>query len=1675
MFIRFQCTCGKTFKVTADYAGKRSKCPKCGTTMIIPPSSPPEPAPASTPPPAPKPATGLSLAADAPPPQPPPPANGGMELVEEHFGVGGKTDVEPVTPAPAPAPAPAPKPAGGSPPELQLVTESFGIGGKTDVEPAKAPAIEPVAATPAAAPAIGPGAPTIAPPAEGAAIAVGAAAEERRCGKCGMPVPVDAVICVECGAKLAGKDAPAPDAAPAAPPKKKGLAGAIQRLRRHKQFRVIVAAAAVVVLGLGTAAVLMVKKALTPPPPPPPAAVAPPTTLPAPKPEEKPKPPEPEVRWTGFADPAATARDRLARAGGLLVAHLKDKPAPAALADAGVPTADASAFTYVGPEIASEKRLRLLLNESGAGTVNAFFSDGAIWPLSADDLKAVKLTRQEGRWLTKADAALLTRMGPQARVTNLRPAPVRVAIDNAPPKTVAPGQTVLFPVPAGARRATLTLAGKTDSVACEFRPGVVFAITLPRNQDLPYIPVRLYRELLQSPKPRITGYTLDADGSAVKSMRSALETVFPGAKGRNAVTISFDAAVDGHTFDGRIERDAYILDELDGKPIQVNEINRMEQGLLRYRNGASVVYLRSKELGVVRTEELPNVEVAALALYPAVATTAGRRPGMPGLPPGPALPEMPSAMPPAMMPGPGGRALAPVAKLEFAAPAFRIGPDCQLLSAASKVSHEAATQLLLRLAQPTEKMDRRAMPYGAPEAPGLPPGGPLGPGRTGPGGREAPSMPADKALACVEIPPATLYATLAVYADPGAARFLATQYEKTAEQPGAGFGELLLALARCGGASMVSQIESAAAKAPLTAAIALTTIDHPAARNALAKVLAGWKETDMAQAAKVWPPVAGPACRAALVEVLAWARPDLLDSVPTLNALMAFEPGTLERVLVARVVPAPPPPATASASTTTLPGAAPREHEEPPPAPAVTASVASAKLGAPPSWLVLAHLRNRDAVEYFIKLLTQKDAAKKEQALVALAEVKDASLVAPVAATLLREKETPVRRAAVRLLVSFADADAAKALIQAMDKELLLTAVVDAVPAFVRNAGRDATAELLVKMVDTALKDTKAPDAKRGPGAPPPPPVERMPGMPGGAAVAADSLASPAQVVKALSQLGAQSDAAKAALDAALKHSEPAVRAAAWSGRTPDAAALAEAMKDASPVVKVAALELLKGAPAATAARLLEAAFKDPAPEVRLAALKLLPTLSGADAAASKLIAEALTNDDPLLVAAATEAAMKDPNPALGPALLAALSKQSTARVEEGAAGALAVLIEAVAARRVADGAMSIASLLANPSLDIKVVAVRALIALRDPKTSDALAATLNKNKEPEIVAAALPALGQSDDPTVIKAVLDFVQRDDLAEEARELVLSHLAARCAAPGPYANWLAKGGLKEGDFDVLLKLAAKPGADRKGFIQIGRRGLADSNTEVRHRAADLLGRFTDDAEVRRELLATLKADVSNVAGAVGIVLSQTTDVAGLAALGDMYNELAAAAGAGATSGGTGANTSGTTTGSTAAPAPARAPKYPGLAKVSAEENLLLRKAIVLGIAAVGLAPATAEEKKDLGEQPKDELAARTLRRIWGLDKSPEIVPAIIAAYEKMRSGLSIQFLSEYVMRPDPARPDALGAEAVAAIARLAPLDREDALKALREFVRGTVPAETSAVAADAVNDLESKPDA
>ena len=84
MSIQFSCEfCGESFAVGDRFAGKRTKCPTCLVSLVVPtPAAPPDPVPAA----ATQPVGGGAVSASAPPPAPPAAGFDDFELVDDPAG-----------------------------------------------------------------------------------------------------------------------------------------------------------------------------------------------------------------------------------------------------------------------------------------------------------------------------------------------------------------------------------------------------------------------------------------------------------------------------------------------------------------------------------------------------------------------------------------------------------------------------------------------------------------------------------------------------------------------------------------------------------------------------------------------------------------------------------------------------------------------------------------------------------------------------------------------------------------------------------------------------------------------------------------------------------------------------------------------------------------------------------------------------------------------------------------------------------------------------------------------------------------------------------------------------------------------------------------------------------------------------------------------------------------------------------------------------------------------------------------------------------------------------------------------------------------------------------------------------------------------------------------------------
>ena len=1187
-------------------------------------------------------------------------------------------------------------------------------------------------------------------------------------------------------------------------------------------------------------------------------------------------------------------------------------------------------------------------------------------------------------------------------------------------------------------------------------------------------------------------FTVDRkEGFAVKSVKSSTQTVdFLEGDGRTALPLDLRSIAAKIT---RENENVTIEGPAAGQPILVSEIGRLEAGIVKFKGDITVTF-RKTALGVLRCEELPNTDPAAVSLPEAQQAEAGK----------------PSASNPATAPAP---------RPAFPAVTFTPLPDCQAIAAALASSAPAAVASLLQRAQlepnSAEAAPVRETPPAAgerfPNAPqqgrrGIPPGAMMrGRGPRSPEAQGAPAKPPTETGSerpvrpPQEIPASLVYADLAVYGDPSAFDVLKAQYEKMpadSVKSSPAYPPLLLALARSGGISALSYLRTASANAPTSAVIALSTIDDPAARQALNEILAKWTPDQVVEAVDEWPVVAGPACRITFIETLASAKPALLDDPAALNALMRLDPFTLERALAKRLAaesaePPPESPATAQPSAAPQPpppgrrGRGPMGRGGPMPGmarrgpmpgmnrPAETTVFRSP---APPSWLALAYLKNDAAVTRFVQWLgSDNDLAKRQSAAAALGEVNDPSVV-PILTALLNDKETALRRTAARSLAQMPDAAVVAALDAAMDKNLLVSAIVEQAPAIAAKAGTEATAKLLAEMLTVAAGEktaaekpaaaapapekASAPPRGRGPargpqgrGGPPrgrgpsQPPTSSPAPPPAAVKAREPGMATAMMILEAINRLGLYSPEVKTALEAAREAPDADVRAAAYKAREQaiaaesaadrSASAIAAAglaLKDKDGTVRCAGIGLLSAADPKEALALLLPAVKDPSPEVRAAALAALPEIAD-DPDIAAAIKEALSDPSPDVVRAAAVAAAQ--RPALGADIQAALSQ---------AVGPLTLR-------------------LTDPNLEVRLAAIRALGKLKDAAAISSLQSVLT-DKDPKVVQEAVRALSESDAPDAVKASLDALAlgKEAVPDDLRQEILARLAAHCAdASSAYGAWAASGpALKDPDLHILEEMAPSAAGDvRSGLIALATRYLRDSSLEAKKRAAAILACYADDAAVRKELLDALEQDATGIAQGAADALRHVRDDSMIdVPLLAYYKALCEAPGAPSGPGMRGGRgpfgpLGGGRPGMPAAGAPAAPPpKFPGLVKATAEDSAVLRAAIIEALGAIG------------GDR-----AGKALKTIAELEQkrnSDEMTPCLIAAFEQAKAATGIRDLCEYYVNV----PGRYRLDAISALTRLAPLDSARVTETLHHLaVTGTTPPDVAAAAVDALDEIQS----
>ena len=383
------------------------------------------------------------------------------------------------------------------------------------------------------------------------------------------------------------------------------------------------------------------------------------------------------------------------------------------------------------------------------------------------------------------------------------------------------------------------------------------------------------------------------------------------------------------------------------------------------------------------------------------------------------------------------------------------------------------------------------------------------------------------------------------------------------------------------------------------------------------------------------------------------------------------------------------------------------------------------------------------------------------------------------------------------------------------------------------------------------------------------------------------------------------------------------------------------------------------------------------------------------------------------------------------------------------------------------------------PRAEVRAAAARALGKLKDATALNSLLSGL-QDKDPSVVSAAIGALGESDAPEAIQAVLDALAKETHDAGLRQQILERLAAHCGdATSAYGSWALNGpALKDADLDILVSMApAAPAAERPGLIVLAGRYLAEPRPEAKKDAATILANYADDEGVRATLLKALEQDDTGVVPAAADVLRRIRDdsmidvplVAYYKALCEGSNGPAGsvvtvappptpATRAGpAGHGHAGRGRGGETAPITPPPATAALPPLqnsPAWPKPPPSESVLLRAAIIEALGSIGGEHAGKVVEDHRGHRAKDKQRRRG--------------PNLIAAFERAKAPNSVRDLCQFYVIP----AGRYRLAAISALTRMVSLDPERVTETLQRLVgSGLTPSDVAAAAADALDEIRS----
>jgi len=1309
-----------------------------------------------------------------------------------------------------------------------------------------------------------------------------ASAPVTRCPKCANPLDSDAVVCINCGTRV--KE---PPPAEVKPPQKTRLPDIRKLLRDKKKVLMPVAGAlGLVMVGLVVWLMLPARKPppLPPPPPPPsppPVETAPPTPAPEP----------PKFQWSGFSDAAAECQRRLALVGQALLRYREQKQAfPKTLADlvpefireeeisalvcpavpAQIPKNLDESYAYIGPEQATLWRTHLLLWDKQprhpGRAVNGFFSDGLVRSLKPEELQAVSLQKVGDTWLTPGERSVLQAFSPIVRVTNERFLSVDVLIDGEKKGAVAYGATSDFVVTPGQR--IVRLAGPDNKAAetpVDASPGIVAVISLARLSSVPPIRIRLYEELMRlrtdsTGSDSAKGYQRRREGNRVVALISNEEEVreLPGQ--------GLEVKRREGTIRGIIIRPTMRIEGLQEQPIRVSETQHLAEGTVWEPDGTCTTYLRS-DLGTIAVRLEPNWRLADRAFLQPVAQ---RRPwlGEPltiegfgsemdeGRGWSREFAEEGRVAPPPRallkLTGSLGDAAPPIKQwVEFAAiiPLLRqAGPG------------QGAVPTLLRYlpAKHGEKRTQRFLEKGtdaAVEAPEM--------------RRRVPGQitNADRAIVL-----------LGLLGTPGDMRPLTDLLEGERRDLQAML--VVLALGRLGSGLAIPVIRAAAGSAAGPAeAVALAMMEYEIGRAALQDAIKDWRPYWAIVTMRAWPDMAGPAARANLIEAFATCRPDYFESEQMVAEMFRFAPG--------------PTLAAARRLLADLPEVRRREG-------------GSEKDGREFNPVVvrqfLVHRRDPAVIARLAEVANKGSETDKAEAIVALALTRDDGLV-PLCVPLLTASSPSVRTAAVMALLNINTRAALDALSGNLRPDNAFPIILARQSDVSRTLGKEGAAAFLVKLWSVA-KDLKTRQTRPAGSEPL---MEGPEGLRLEAAPQAEYL-YPEDVLAAMASLGVRSPGIAGALNEALGHKEPAVRAAAaiaqaalyqQSPEADQAAArekVATLVRDVVPEVRVAAAQALAALCSPQHADLLKPLLTDKEKTVRAAAIAALGRIGG-DAGLEALRA-GLADREPEIVLAAIESVGNTRDRRFAQTLTDLLSRagaygEATPRIRLATILALGKIGDPVATP-------VLVVLLGqkgddkDKSEELRLAIIDALGNLDDTRAVAELVKVIRTAEKDDEREAALRALARAGSVTATRALLQLVLGEESPPKDVDVgrVLQGLLKSPRAEGGevLARFVEARGT--GACDLVMQAASAAGRERNNALYAAflRSLLRSNQAELRQRAAWGLTTIGQDEAVLPDLQDLAKRAPQDAAAALAVVLGRLARPESIADLVEVYEKMA-----------------------------------------------------------------------------------------------------------------------------------------------------------------------------------------